>query len=68
MKTAGIFGASGYTGVALARLLLQHALVDLVAVNSRSYADRQFQDVFGSLRGSTDLVCEDGTIEDFAER
>ncbi len=65
---AGIYGATGYTGVELARLLLQHPDVELVALNSRSYEGKAYEDVFGSLKTYTSLVCEDGSIEDFAER
>lgn len=67
-KKIGIFGASGYTGIELARILLQHPNVELEAVNSRSWAGKRYDEVFAGLRGFTDLICEDGSIEDFAER
>ncbi len=64
---AGIFGASGYTGIELARLLISHPFVELAAVHTRTYAGTPFEEVFGSLKSCTSLVCEDGTIENFAE-
>src|SRR5947208_811316 len=45
IKTA-IFGASGYAGEDLVRLLLAHPFADLVAVTSRQYAGQTLAQVF----------------------
>lgn len=59
MIRAGIVGASGYTGVELARLLCRHPKVCLTVATSRQYAGRMLSDVYPSLRGLVDLVCEE---------
>lgn len=45
IKTA-IVGASGYTGMELLRILLNHPAVELVAVTSRAEADKRIDEVF----------------------
>ncbi|MFP4178588.1 MAG: N-acetyl-gamma-glutamyl-phosphate reductase [Spirochaetaceae bacterium] len=66
--SAGIFGASGYTGIELARLLLEHPHAELTALNSRAYAGGGYENLFGSLKSFTHLECEESSIADFAER
>lgn len=51
MITAGIVGATGYTGVELLRLLAQHPEVEVRCVTSRSEAGLPVADYFPSLRG-----------------
>ena len=46
-----VVGGSGYTGVELIRLLLDHPSVDLVSVTSRSEAGCGLADVFPHFRG-----------------
>ncbi|MGH8502170.1 MAG: N-acetyl-gamma-glutamyl-phosphate reductase [Gammaproteobacteria bacterium] len=67
MIKAGIVGATGYTGVELARLLLMHPQVTLVAVTSRSAAGSRIEDLFPSLRGYTDLLFVEPAIEALAK-
>lgn len=52
---AAVFGASGYTGQELIRILSGHPQVDLVAVTSRRYANQPVSAVFPSLLGRTSL-------------
>lgn len=52
---AAVFGASGYTGQELIRILSGHPQVDLVAVTSRRYANQPVSAVFPSLLGRTFL-------------
>lgn len=53
---AAILGATGYTALELARILLRHPDAELVAVTSR---ERQpLSTAHPSLLGRTDLVCE----------
>lgn len=58
MVRVGIIGASGYTGVELARLLCRHPQVELTVATSRQYAGRAMADVYPSLRGLCAVVCE----------
>lgn len=60
MKTA-IFGASGYTGQELTRILSGHPEMKLVAVTSRRFAGQSVADVFPALRGLTSLKYQNAT-------
>ncbi|HTE14846.1 MAG TPA: N-acetyl-gamma-glutamyl-phosphate reductase [Burkholderiales bacterium] len=51
----GIVGGTGYTGVELLRLLVQHPNATLTAVTSRSEAGMPVAAMFPNLRGWTDL-------------
>ena len=53
----GIIGASGYTGVELARILADHPLSELTLVTSRQYAGQPLSTVFPNLRERVDLKC-----------
>jgi N-acetyl-gamma-glutamyl-phosphate reductase len=59
MITAGIVGATGYTGVELLRLLARHPDVEVKAVTSRADAGTPVADMFPSLRGAVDLQFSD---------
>ena len=59
MIKAGIIGGTGYTGVELLRLLVQHPRAEVVTISSRSEKDRPVTDVFPSLRGYTELCFSD---------
>ncbi len=54
-KRVGILNVSGYTGLELARLLIQHPQVELTSVTGRSAAGKGLNAVFPHL-GSTDLA------------
>ena len=67
MKTkAAIFGASGYTGQELIRILSGHPQVELVAVTSRRYAGMKVSDVFASLSGLTSLTYANASPREIA--
>lgn len=51
----GIVGGTGYTGVELLRLLLQHPQVEIVTITSRKDAGTPVTRMFPSLRGRLDL-------------
>ena len=51
----GIFGAAGYTGGELIRLLINHPNVDIVFANSESNAGNRVSDVHEGLIGETEL-------------
>ena len=52
-----VVGATGYTGVELVRLLINHPAVEIGALTSESYADSSIGEVFPSLSGLLDLTC-----------
>jgi len=58
MLRVGIIGASGYTGVELARILSTHPDCELTVATSRQYAGKPLSSVFPSLRKRVDLLCE----------
>lgn len=47
----GVVGASGYSGIELLRILLEHPVADLVAVTSRQQAGRGVAEVFPRFAG-----------------
>lgn len=51
--TAGIVGASGFTGGEALRLLLGHPYIDVVQATSRQYERKTIGSVHPNLRGST---------------
>ena len=55
MIKAGIIGGTGYTGVELLRLLIQHPGAEVTTISSRSEKGKNVADVFPSLRGYADL-------------
>jgi len=68
MIRVGIVGASGYTGAELARILCNHPEVALTAATSRQYAGKPLSQVFPSLRGRVDILCEDLPVAELVER
>lgn len=68
MLKVGIIGASGYTGVELARILSIHPEVELTVATSRQYAGKPLSEVFPSLRKRVDLICENLETGELAER
>lgn len=61
MIKAAIFGASGYTGQELTRILSVHPEVELVAITSRRFAGKSVAEVFPSLQGFTSLKYQNAT-------
>ena len=64
----GIIGASGYTGVELARILSSHPEVELTVATSRQYAGKPLSEIFPNLRNRVDLICENLPAEELVER
>lgn len=67
MIRAAVFGASGYTGQELIRILSGHPKVDLVAVTSRRFADQQVADVFSSFHSLISLKYQNTKPADIAQ-
>ena len=59
----GIVGGTGYTGVELLRLLVQHPHVELTAVTSRSEAGQPVAALYPNLRGHLDLQFSEPDVE-----
>ena len=58
MVKVAVVGASGYTGVELVRILLNHPEAELTCLTSRQHAGKKFSEVFPSVAGLVDLVCD----------
>ena len=65
MIRVGVVGATGYTGIELVRLLLQHPGVMIDVVTSRGEAGRRLDNLFPSLLGVSDLRFTDPTDADY---
>ncbi|MEX0994957.1 MAG: N-acetyl-gamma-glutamyl-phosphate reductase [Balneolaceae bacterium] len=61
----GVIGATGYTGLELVRLLVEHPKISLKIVTSRSYAGEKFSKVYPSFEGIFEHELQD--IEDLKE-
>ena len=68
MVRIAIVGASGYTGAELARILCNHPEVELTVATSRQYAGKPLSQVFPSLQGRADILCEDLPVEALVDR
>ncbi|PLX99712.1 MAG: N-acetyl-gamma-glutamyl-phosphate reductase [Desulfuromonas sp.] len=58
MLKVAVVGASGYTGVELLRILVSHPDVEICCVTSRQHECLPISQVFPSLHGFCDLICE----------
>ncbi len=68
MIRVAIIGASGYTGAELTRILCNHPHVELTVATSRQYAGKPLAEVFPHLRNKTELICENLSVEEVANR
>ncbi len=68
MVKVGIYGASGYTGQELMRLLLRHREVEVAALTSRQYKGLPLASVFPGFQGLTELTFSDYSPEEVAKR
>jgi N-acetyl-gamma-glutamyl-phosphate reductase len=59
----GIVGGTGYTGVELLRLLVQHPSAELAVITSRSEAGMAVVDMFPNLRGRVDLRFSEPSVD-----
>lgn len=67
MINTAVFGASGYTGQELIRILSGHPEVNLIAVTSRRFAGKDVSEIFPSLQGITSLKYRNAAPEDIAQ-
>jgi len=54
----GILGCTGYTGVVLVKLLLNHPNVELTYLASEQHADKKFSDVYPTFHGVLEDKCK----------
>lgn len=64
MIKVGIVGGTGYTGVELLRLLVNHPHAEAVVITSRAEAGVQVSDLYPSLRGMLDLAFSAPNVDD----
>jgi N-acetyl-gamma-glutamyl-phosphate reductase len=64
----GIVGASGYGGVQLVRLLLEHPGVELVYLGGEGSAGKTFSDLYPHLGRRADLLIEPIDLDEIANR
>ena len=67
MVKVAIFGASGYTGQELTRILLGHPEAELIAVTSRRFAGMPVAEVFPALSGLTSIKYQNATPKEIAD-
>ena len=67
MIRVGIYGASGYTGQELLRILLRHGEIRITVLTSRRFAGKPVQEVYPSFTGLTGLQFADLTPQQLAE-
>jgi N-acetyl-gamma-glutamyl-phosphate reductase len=64
----GILGATGYTGIELVRLLLQHPKVEISLITSERFAGLKFSDVFPAFRNLCDMKLTELHAKDAARK
>jgi N-acetyl-gamma-glutamyl-phosphate reductase len=68
MIRVGIIGASGYTGVELARILSNHPQTELTLATSRQHEGQPLSRVYPSLAGLVDIVCSNPEVSSLADQ
>jgi len=66
MVKVGVVGATGYTGVELLRLLVNHPEANLEVITSRAEVGRAITELFPNLRGLVDLTFVEPSVEALA--
>ena len=66
--TIGIIGASGYGGIQLVRLLLEHPQADIVYLGGDSSAGKQYSSLYPHLDHCVDLTVEKIDLDEVAAR
>lgn len=63
-----VLGATGYAGIELIRILVQHPRVRLSVVTSQQFVGKKLSDVYPSLADRCDLILEEMRVEPIAPR
>lgn len=64
MIRAGIFGATGYTGLELVKILRRHPAVEVAFVTSQSHAGKTLRDVFPAAPALQLITGEEAPVSD----
>ena len=64
----GIIGASGYGGIQLVKILLEHPEVEIVYLGGNSSAGKQYSDIYPHLTHSCNLTVESIDLDVIASR
>lgn len=67
MIKVGIIGSTGYAGVELVRLIMQHKEAEVVWFGSRSYVDQDYASVFRNMFEIVDAKCMEDNMEHLAD-
>jgi N-acetyl-gamma-glutamyl-phosphate reductase len=65
-KKIGIVGATGYTGVELIKILVNHPGIEITYLTSNSYAGRMIEEIYPHLKKSLSLELKTFDLEDNA--
>ncbi|MDR5587380.1 MULTISPECIES: N-acetyl-gamma-glutamyl-phosphate reductase [Clostridium] len=57
MIKVGIIGATGYVGVELLRILLNHPKIEIGAISSVSFNGEEIDTIYKNFLGKTNLIC-----------
>jgi len=68
MINVAVVGASGYTGVELLRILVNHPQVNICSVTSRQHEGAPISQAFPSLSGFCDIACEALDVQEIAAK
>ena len=68
MIKVGIIGATGYAGVELVRILMNHKEAEIKWFGSRSYIDQNYADVYQNFFEIVDAKCLDDNMEELASQ
>lgn len=67
MINVGILGGTGYAGIEVVRLLTKHPKARIKYIVSHTFAGKKISEVYPSLKGICDVVCEELDTERAAE-
>ena len=67
MIKVGIIGSTGYAGVELVRLIMQHKEAEVIWFGSRSYVDQDYASVFRNMFEIVDAKCMEDNMEQLAD-
>ena len=67
LLSVAIFGAAGYGGVELVRMLLQHPEVEIAFIGGHSTVGESISDFYPHLAGAIDMTVQDSSVETAAE-
>ncbi len=68
MIKAGIFGATGYTGSELVRILYHHPKVEISTLSSKSHNNQVYNSVFENFNKISEMKCEEEDLESLSEQ